>query len=118
MLKRRVRHGAAGGPVDFGLKRRSTGRPGGIRTAITLLVLIPVLVPLFAALLIWLGERDAVSNANDRIVSAAKVASANVKLLVETTLDRLRRYDEALGPDPAAFVPRPSSVGEGFTAYY
>lgn len=104
--------------MDFGLKRRSTGRPGGIRTAITLLVLIPVLVPLFAALLIWLGERDAVSNANDRIVSAAKVASANVKLLVETTLDRLRRYDEALGPDPAAFVPRPSSVGEGFTAYY
>jgi two-component sensor histidine kinase len=112
-----VRLNAAGGPVDFGLKRLST-RPGGIRAAIGLLVLIPVLVPLFAALLIWLGERESVNNSNDRVVAAAKIASANVKLLVETTLDRLRRYDEQLGLDPAKFTPRPSSVAEGFTAYY
>jgi len=35
-----------------------TGKPGGIRAAIVLLLLIPVLVPLFAALVIWLGERE------------------------------------------------------------
>jgi two-component sensor histidine kinase len=112
-----VRLETAGGPVDFGFKHLSA-RPGGIRAAIGLLVLIPVLVPLFAALLIWLGERESVSSSTERVVASAKIASANVKLLVETTLDRLRRYDEALGPDPEKFAPRPSSVADGFTSYY
>ena len=95
-----------------------TGKPGGIRAAIVLLLLIPVLVPLFAALVIWLGERESGIAANDRVQSAARVASADVRLLVESSLERLRQYDEQLGPDPSQFTPRPGSFGEAFTVLY
>ena len=98
--------------------RRLGGKPGGIRAAIVLLLLIPVLVPLFAALVIWLGERESAVAANDRVQSAARVASANVRLLVESSLDRLRLYDEQLGPAPADFAPRPGALGEVITALY
>jgi two-component system, sensor histidine kinase PdtaS len=103
--------------VDFPL-RRSSSRPGGVRTAIALLVLIPVLVPLFAALLIWLGERDSTAAANDRVMAAARVASADVRELVDTTLQRLERYDQQLGQDPTQFRPPRSSVEQGFVALY
>lgn len=94
------------------------GKPGGIRAAMAMLLLIPVLVPLFAALVIWLGERESAANANDRVALAARVATANVRLLVESTLERLRQYDEQLGKDPAKFAPRPGSMTDGFTALY
>ena len=95
-----------------------SGKPGGIRAAIGLLLLIPVLVPLFAALVIWLGERDSAGNASERVTSAARVASANVRLLVESTLEKLRQYDEQQGKDPAKFSPRPVPIGEGVTVLY
>jgi two-component sensor histidine kinase len=103
--------------VDFGIGRLGR-KPGGIRAAIALLALLPVLVPLVAALLIWLGERDANSAATERVGSAARVTAAHVRLVVESTLDRLRRYDEQLGPDPAKFRPIRTGVGEGFTGIY
>ncbi len=98
--------------------RRLGGKPGGIRAAIALLLMIPVLVPLFAAILIWLGERDISTAANDRVASSAREVSANVRRMVESTRDLLRRYDEQLGPDPARFSPRSTSVASGFTALY
>ena len=91
---------------------------GGIRAAIGLLVLVPVLVPLFAAALIWIAERDADREAQDKVSAAARIVSADVRALVDTALDRLRRLDDALGPDPANFLPRPASPGEGFSAIY
>lgn len=98
--------------------RRLNDKPGGIRAAIGLLLLIPVLVPLFAALLIWLGERESSVTANDRVLAASRVAMANVRLLVESTLERLRQYDEHLGKDPAKFAPRPNSIADGFMGLY
>lgn len=80
--------------------------------------MIPVLVPLFAALVIWLGERESAVTANERVASAARVATANVRLLVESTLERLRQYDDQLGKDPSKFTPRPSSIADGFTGLY
>lgn len=91
---------------------------GGVRAAVALLILIPVLVPLFAVLLIWLSERDVSSAANERVRSAARVVSANARLLVESTLERLRVYDERLGSDPASFVPQQGAVENTFTAIY
>ncbi len=91
---------------------------GGVRAAVALLILIPVLVPLFAVLLIWLSERDVSSAANERVRSAASVVSANARLLVESTLERLRVYDERLGSDPAGFVPQQGAVENTFTAIY
>ncbi|MDP3492774.1 MAG: histidine kinase dimerization/phosphoacceptor domain -containing protein [Hyphomonadaceae bacterium] len=99
------------------LKPRTT-RPGGIRAAISLLLLIPILVPLFAAALIWLSERDASRASEDRVLAAARIVSANVRNMVTITLDRLRRMDEALGPDPLLFAPRPGAPGEGLTQLY
>ena len=93
-------------------------RPGGIRAAVSLLLLIPILVPLFAAALIWLSERDEARASEDRVAAAARIVGANVRNLVESTLDRLRRVDEALGPDPVAFEPKPSGPGEGITLIY
>jgi len=52
------------------------------------------------------------------VQSAARVASADVRLLVESSLERLRQYDEQLGPDPSQFTPRPGSFGEAFTVLY
>ncbi len=106
-----------GGPVDFPF-RQSGQRPGGIRATIALLVLIPVLVPLFAALLLWLGERDANSMANERVMGAARVAAANVRLLVESTQERLSRIDDALERDPMRFRAPSSSMTQGFIALY
>lgn len=99
------------------LKPRSA-RPGGIRAAISLLLLIPVLVPLFAAALIWLSERDVARAGDDRVAAAARIVGANVRNVVESSLDRLRRADEALGPDPAVFEPRLNAAGEGITVLY
>jgi two-component sensor histidine kinase len=93
-------------------------RPGGIRAAISLLILIPILVPLIAATLIWISERDSDRAARDRVAAAARVVSANVRNLVESSLDRLRRLDERLGPDPAAFEPPAGLTGEGFNTVY
>ena len=93
-------------------------RPGGIRAAVSLLLLIPILVPLFAAALIWLSERDEARASEDRVAAATRIVGANVRNLVESTLDRLRRVDEALGPDPLAFEPKPSGPGEGITLIY
>lgn len=98
--------------------RRLNDKPGGIRAAIGLLLLIPMLAPLFAALVIWLGERESALTANDRVLAASRVAMANVRLLVESTLDRLRQYDEALDRDPAKFAPRPSAIADGFMGLY
>jgi two-component sensor histidine kinase len=95
-----------------------SAKPGGIRAAIVLLLLIPVLVPLLAVLVIWLGEQESAVNANERVASAARVASANVRLLVESTLERLRQYDEKQGKDPTKFSPRPAPIGERFTVLY
>jgi two-component sensor histidine kinase len=103
--------------VDQLFKRLGPG-PAGIRAAIVLLVLIPVLVPLFAALLIWLGERETVNAVNERVMAAARIASANVRLVVDSTLDRLSRYDERLGADVSRFRPPESSVVDGFVALY
>ncbi|HVY87476.1 MAG TPA: histidine kinase dimerization/phosphoacceptor domain -containing protein [Hyphomonadaceae bacterium] len=80
-------------------------RPGGVRAAIGLLLLIPILAPLFAAMVIWFSERDSTRIAEDRATAAVKVSAANVRLLIESTLDRLHRLDDALGPDPAKFRP-------------
>ena len=99
-------------PTAF--KPHKTG-PGGIRAAIGLLLLIPVLVPLFAAALIWLSERDIARASEDRITAAARILSADVRNLVGSTLDRLRRMDEEMGPDPATFLPPQVAVGEGLT---
>ncbi|RYY93009.1 MAG: hypothetical protein EON61_25590 [Alphaproteobacteria bacterium] len=93
----------------------SRSAPGGIRAAIVLLLLVPVLVPLFAAALIWLSERDIGRASEDRLTAAARIVSSDVRNLVQTTLDRLRRIDEALGPDPALFVAPVISPGEGIT---
>lgn len=98
--------------------RLKIGSLGGIRAAVTLLLLIPVLVPLFAAALIWISERDADRAGQDKVSAAARIVSADVRNVIETALDRLRRMDDALGPDPAAFAPRPGSPGEGFSAIY
>lgn len=92
--------------------------PGGFRATIALLVLIPVLVPLFAALLLWLSERDANVLANDRVMSAARVAGANVRLMVESSRERLTQLDQSLGRNPARFRAPTSSVEKGFTALY
>lgn len=92
--------------------------PGGIRAAIALLILIPVLVPLFAAALIWISERDADRTAQDKVTAAARIVSADVRNLIETSLDRLRQMDEGLGADPADFAARPPSPGGGFSAIY
>ncbi len=92
--------------------------PGGIRAAIVLLLMIPVLVPLFAAALIWLSERDLARASEDRLTAAARIVSSDVRNLVQTTLDRLRRTDEALGPDPAAFEPPLVAPGESITQLY
>ena len=94
------------------LKPQTTG-PGGVRAAISLLLLIPVLVPLFAAALIWLSERDIARAGEDRVTAAARIVSADVRNMVESALDRLRRMDDALGPDPAAFEPRAGISGDG-----
>jgi two-component sensor histidine kinase len=92
---------------------------GGIRAAISLLVLIPVLVPLFAAALIWISERDADRAAQDRVTAAARIVSADVRNLIETAIDRLRRIDDSLGPDPAAFSQPTIGVStDGFSAIY
>jgi two-component system, sensor histidine kinase PdtaS len=98
--------------------RRLGGKPGGIRAAIVLLILIPVLVPLFAALVIWLGERESAVAANERVESAARVASATVSQLVESTRGQLQAYDEKLGPNPARFRARPATATEGLFALY
>lgn len=87
-------------------------RAGGIRGAIALLILIPVLVPLFAVLLIWLSERDVSRAASDRVTSGARVVSANVRLLIESTRERLRVYDMRLGDDPAKFLPQQGATIE------
>jgi hypothetical protein len=87
-------------------------RAGGIRGAIALLILIPVLVPLFAVLLIWLSERDVSRAASDRVTSGARVVSANVRLLVESTRERLRVCDTRLGDDPAKFLPQQGATIE------
>jgi two-component sensor histidine kinase len=92
--------------------------PGGIRAAIALLLLIPVLVLMFAAALIWLSERDLARASEDRLAGAARIVSADVRNTVQSTLDRLRRMDEALGPDPALFEPQPAAPGEGLTQLY
>jgi len=107
----------AGGTVEFPLKRFGQ-HTGGIGATIALLVLIPVLVPLFAALLLWLGERDANTLANDRVMAAARMAGANVRLLVESTQERLAQIDEQLGRNPARFRAPTSSMEQGFTALY
>ncbi len=93
-------------------------RAGGIRGAIALLILIPVLVPLFALLLIWLGERDVASAASERVASGARVVGANVRQLVETTHERLRLYDEKLGDDPAAFRPQAGAIENTLTVLF
>lgn len=103
--------------MDFPLKQLNT-RPGGYRAAIAVLVLIPVLVPLFAALLIWLGEREANNASNERVLSAARVASANVRLLVDSTLQRLAQVDQGLGANPARFRSPASSLEQGFLSLY
>lgn len=94
------------------------GRPGGVRAAIGLIFLIPILVPLFAVLLIWLSERDVNTAANERVTSAAKIVGANARLLVESTLERLRVFDTELGADPARSVPQPQIVENTLTAVY
>lgn len=94
------------------------GRSGGVRAAISLLVLIPVLVPLFAVLLIWLSERDVASAAQERVTSAVRVVGANARLLVESTLERLRVYDEKLGADPERFAPQQGAIENTLTAVY
>lgn len=91
---------------------------GGIKAAISLLILIPVLVPLFAAALIWISERDADRAAADKVTAAARIVSADVRNLIETAIDRLRRIDDSLGPDPAAFAAPAASIGQGFSAIY
>ena len=97
---------------------RLGGKPGGIRAAIALLILIPVLVPLFAAAMIWIGEREATSAANDKLKGASQVASANVRLLFESTLDRLARIDQQLGPEPQAFAARRQGLTDALTTLY
>lgn len=94
------------------------GRPGGVRAAIGLIFLIPILVPLFAVLLIWLSERDVNTAANERVTSAVRVVGANVRLTVESTLERLRIYDTQLGPNPARFVPQQGDIANTLTAVY
>lgn len=93
-------------------------RPGSIRAAVTLLLLIPILVPLFAAVLIWLSERDAARASEDNVAAAARIVGANMRSVVETSLDRLRRVDEGLGPDPEAFQPARPASGDGITLIY
>lgn len=97
---------------------RSGAKPGGIRGAIALLVLIPVLVPLFAASLIWLGEREVTAAATDKVRAAATLASSNVRLLMESTLEKLRLQDEQLGPDPKRFTARALNFVNGFGGLY
>lgn len=89
-----------------------------MRAAIGLIFLIPVLVPLFAIVLIWLSERDVNSAANDRVSSAVRIVGANVRLLVESTLERLRVYETELGGDPARFSPRLGAIANTLTAVY
>lgn len=84
----------------------------------SLLILIPILVPLFAAALIWLSERESLRATEDRVTASARVVSANVRSIVEASIERLRRIDERLGPDPAAFRPVPGPPGEGLTQLY
>lgn len=91
---------------------------GSIRAAVSLLLLIPILVPLFAAALIWLSERDAARASDDRVAAAARIVGVNVRNTVQTTLDRLRRLDDELGPDPAAFQPKQSAPGDGVVLIY
>jgi two-component system, sensor histidine kinase PdtaS len=93
--------------------------PGGVRAAIALLLLIPILVPMFAAMLIWLSERNDAQALEERVSSASRIAAANVRLLVESTLERLERIDEELGPDPAAFrIDGVRNEGDGFLVLY
>ncbi len=95
-----------------------TEKAGGVRAAVTLLLLVPILIPLFAVMLIFLSEREAVRLSEERVVAAARVSAANIRLLVESTLDRLHRIDDTLGSDPAKFVSRGTTGGGGFTVVY
>lgn len=91
---------------------------GGVRAAIGLIVLIPILVPLFAILLIWLTERDVASAAEERVKSSVRIVAANARLLVESTLERLHVYDTRLGDNPTRFVPQLAAVENTLTAVY
>ena len=89
-----------------------TGRsPGGVRATVGVLLLLPLLVLLLAGLLVWLAERDAGRQTEERLATAARLLGANTRLMVQSTLDKLASADEALGPDPAAFRPRTTAAG-------
>lgn len=82
-------------------------RPGGRATAaaLALTVLLLVLVSLLAGLLVWQGYREAVAGAHLRAASAAHVASAHVRWLIEASFQALRRIDDSLGRRPDLFNP-------------
>jgi two-component sensor histidine kinase len=74
---------------------------------------------MFAAMLIWLSERNDAQALEERVGSASRIAAANVRLMVDSTFDRLQRIDEELGSDPAAFrLDGVRSSGDGFVVLY
>lgn len=68
--------------------------------------------------MIWMGEREAATAANDKLKGASQVASANVRLLFESTLDRLGRIDQQMGRDPQAFAARRQGLTDALTTFY
>lgn len=69
-------------------------------------------------MLIWLSERNDVRAAETKVIASARISAANVKLLVETTLDRLARIDDQLGTDPTQFRLPPLPDGQNFVGLY
>lgn len=90
----------------------------GVRAAILLLLLVPILVPIFAIALIWIGDRDAVRVVEDRVQASARLTAADVTKLVGETRARLDRIDKALGADPSTFSLDGIDTGAGLVGLY
>lgn len=97
-------------------ERSRTPAPGGVSATAALLLALPVLVFLLAVALVWLAERDSTRAASDRATAAARIVASSVRVMVESTLDRLELMDQELGSNPATFRPRSNLAGSGFYA--
>jgi len=82
---------------------RGKSGEGSLKSAVGLILLLPVLIILLAVILVW-GRQGAEREATEtRIASAARLAAARITLVTATDLQLLEQFDSQLGPDPARF---------------